>query len=245
MVTSPFGKFLRLVWAGFLDSVFPLTCYGCQKEGTLACQNCLSLVPEPESQTCPVCRVPFSQNGATCSGCRGKTSLDGLFVARPYRFRLVAELIHALKYRFLESVHEPLVDLLEESLAHHTLPLPDIIVPVPLHPRRLRYRGFNQAELIARTLAKRLTPGLSLPVDSASLRRIRFTKPQMKAESRQERRSNLTGAFAVDPLVAGPLVGASLWLIDDVATTGTTLEECAEVLKQAGAKKVWGVVIAR
>lgn len=239
------SKFFQLLWSKFLDSIFPLSCFGCRQEGVLACSNCLSLVPEPDSQTCPICRAPFSPNGATCPACRTATPLDGIFVARLYRFRLVAELIHTLKYRFLKRAHEPLVDLLESSLAHHSLPLPDLLIPVPLHPRRLRFRGFNQAELIAHTLAARLAPGLSIPVDTTSLRRIRFTKPQMKAETRTERRSNLTGAFAATPSVAGPLIGTSVWLIDDVATTGTTLEECALALKQAGVKKVWGVVVAR
>ncbi|TXH01806.1 MAG: ComF family protein [Candidatus Moraniibacteriota bacterium] len=245
MATSLFDKSLQLLWSTFLKSVYPLTCYGCHREGALACPHCLMLVPEPDSQTCPLCRAPFSPNGATCTACRSKTALDGVFVARPYRFRLVTELIHALKYRFLEPAHIPLVDLLETSLAHHSLPLPESIIPVPLHPRRLRFRGFNQAELIARTLAKRLTPGLPLPVDTTSLRRIRFTKPQMKTETREERQSNLTGAFAATATVAGPLVGRYVWLIDDVATTGTTLEACALALKQAGVKKVWGVVVAR
>lgn len=88
-------------------------------------------------------------------------------------------------------------------------------------------------------------PGLGVPLDTERLRRIRFTKPQMTTEGRPERLKNLTGAFAVAPEVAGPLVGKYIWLIDDVATTGTTLDECAKALKQAGTKKVWGIVIAR
>lgn len=235
----------RRLWTILLDLCFPLTCLGCGQEGTIACEHCLSLVPEPDTQVCPLCKTPFQPNGATCEKCRGKTQLDGLFVARLYRFRLVEKLIHTLKYRLIQSTVIPLIDLLEESLAHHSLPLPDLLIPVPLHPRRLRYRGFNQAELLTRELGKRLAPGLSIAVDTTSLKRIRFTKPQMKTESRGERLQNLGGAFAVAPTAAGPLVGKYVWLIDDVATTGTTLDECAKVLKQAGVKKVWGVVIAR
>lgn len=228
-----------------LDLIFPVTCLGCGQEGVLACPSCLTLVPEPDAQVCPLCKTPYQHNGATCAKCRGKTALDGLLVARPYRFRLVAELIYALKYRFLERAVPPLVDLLEESLAHHSLPLPDLIIPVPLHPRRLRFRGFNQAELLARELARRLAPGLGIPIDTTVLERIRFTKPQMQTETRAERLHNLAQAFAARPEVAGPVVGKYIWLIDDVATTGTTLDECARVLKAAGARQVWGVVIAR
>lgn len=245
MISSPWSVHAKQLRTLLLDLFFPVECLGCRQAGVLACQHCLDLVPLLDSQVCPWCKVPFQPHGQTCTKCRGKTSLDGLFVARPYRFRLVEQLIHTLKYRLLQTATLPLVDLIETSLAQHALPLPDLLIPVPLHPRRLRYRGFNQADLIAQELARRLMPGLSIPVDGTHLRRTRFTKPQMKTESRDERLRNLSGAFTLDPTVAGPLVGTYVWLIDDVATTGTTLDECARVLKAAGVKKVWGVVVAR
>lgn len=244
-MSSRFVTKLKCCTTWVLDLVFPITCLGCGREGSLACPHCLRRVPEPDYQVCPICKTPYQANGATCRQCRQRTALDGLFVARPYRFRLVEELIHALKYRWLQRAAHPLADLLEESLQHHSLPLPDALIPVPLHPRRLRYRGFNQAHLLAEALATRLTPGVSIPVRGELLERVRFTQPQMKTTSRQERVRNLEQAFAAKPEVAGALVGAYLWLIDDVATTGTTLNECARALKAAGAKKVWGVVIAR
>lgn len=245
MDQSRFISFFSHAWSKILDLVFPIECFGCGKESTLACPSCLALVPEPDSQHCPLCKTPFQQNGQTCNKCRGKTALDGLLVARPYRFRLVQQLLFAFKYRLLKAALIPLVDLLEESLGHHSLPLPDLLIPVPLHPRRLRFRGFNQAELIASELSQRLAPGLGISVDTQSLQRIRFTKPQMKTDSREERLHNLTDAFLIKPTTAGPLVGKYVWLIDDVTTTGTTLDECARMLKQAGVKKVWGVVVAR
>lgn len=238
------SRLIRL-WRTCLDLVFPITCLGCGKEGSLACRHCLSLIPEPDSQVCPECKIPFSPSGATCTRCRSQTALDGLFVARIYRFRFLQNLIHALKYQFLQKTVSPLALLIQESLAHHSLPLPDLIIPVPLHPRRLRWRGFNQAELLARELQKNLSPGLTIPLDTTSLKRIRLTQPQMKTDTREERLQNLTGAFRVHSEVAGPLIGKYIWLIDDVATTGTTLNECARALKLAGVKKVWGVVIAR
>ncbi|MGB3073148.1 MAG: hypothetical protein WBB68_02710 [Candidatus Moraniibacteriota bacterium] len=90
-----------------------------------------------------------------------------------------------------------------------------------------------------------LLPGTPVPVRSDLLQRIRFTKPQMKTDSKPERLANLTNAFAIPLETAGPVVGKYIWLIDDVATTATTLDECARALKAAGAKTVWGVVIAR
>jgi ComF family protein len=150
-----------------------------------------------------------------------------------------------LKYRFIETAADPLAALLAESLAHHPLPLPDLVVPVPLHSRRLRFRGFNQAEVLARTLMAKLLPGMPVPVRTDLLARIRFTKPQMKTDSKSERLANLSAAFTVPLEVAGPIVGKHIWLMDDIATTGTTLDECARSLKDAGAKTVWGIVIAR
>ncbi len=227
------------------DIFFPLRCFGCEREGALACTDCLTTVPENEYQECPVCRRPYQKNGATCRDCRKSTALDGLFIARPYRHRLVQKLIFALKYRFIKSAADPLAALLAESVAHHPLALPDLVIPVPLHPRRQRFRGFNQAEMLAEKLMARLLPGSPVPVRSDLLRRTRFTKPQMKTDSKPERLANLSHAFAAPLEVTGPLVGKSVWLIDDVATTGTTLDECARTLKSAGAKTVWGIVVGR
>lgn len=198
-------------------------------------------------QECPVCRKPYQKNGETCRACRKETALDGLFIAQSYQEYLIQKLLFALKYRFLEIAADPLAELLARAINRHPLPLPEIVIPVPLHPRRLRYRGFNQSELIAQKTLERLLPKnttLSL-LQTHLLERTRFTKPQMKTESKEERLANLSRAFTVQVTAAGPIVGSSIWLIDDVATTGTTLDECARVLKIAGAKSVWGIVVAR
>lgn len=225
--------------------LFPLRCFGCEIEGTLACPTCLAAIPEREYQECPICRRPYQKNGAVCHDCRKTTALDGLFIARTYRHRLLQKLIFALKYRFIAVAADPIATLLAESIAHHPFPLPDLVIPVPLHPRRLRFRGFNQAEVLAQKLMERLLPGSPIPLRSDLLRRTRFTKPQMKTDSKSERLANLSAAFALPLETAGPVVGKYIWLVDDIATTGTTLDECARTLKAAGAKTVWGVVVAR
>lgn len=247
MTESWFTSTLHHTFSILRDILFPLTCLGCDREKTLACPECLGKLPEKTFQECPVCRKPYQKNGAVCRQCRSQTTLDGLFIARPYQHHLIQKLVFALKYRFLEIAASPLASLLTEALNRHPIPLPDLVIPVPLHSRRLRYRGFNQSELIARKTLEQLLPknSLSSILRTDLLERVRFTKPQMKTESKTERIANLNHAFVVPTIVAGPLVGASIWLIDDVATTGSTLDECARVLKAAGAKSVWGVVVAR
>lgn len=228
-----------------VDILFPILCLGCRREGSFLCDTCFARLPEKEIQECPICRMPYSRSGAVCKLCQKKTALDGLLIAAPYKDQLIERLIHTLKYRFIEAIAEPLAQVLTRALEHHPLPLPDVIIPVPLHPKRLRYRGFNQSLLIAEALARHLTPGLPLPIENRLMLRHRFTKPQMSTMSRQERIENLRGAFALSPSPSLNLTGKNIWLIDDVATTGTTLEECSQVLKQAGARSVWALVIAR
>lgn len=115
--------------------------------------------------------------------------------------------------------------------------LPDIIVPVPLHAKRLRQRGFNQSLELARPLARRL----KRPLAPTALRRTRATTPQFQLEF-AERPGNIRGAFAPDP---AQVANASVLLVDDIMTTGATLEECCQVLRQAGARDVSVLVLAR
>jgi ComF family protein len=172
-------------------------------------------------------------------------ALDGLFVASYYQNSILPHAIHTLKYRFIPDLALPLGTFLTETLEKSALPLPDALIPVPLHRRRLRFRGFNQSALLAEVVSQTLAPGLEIPLLATTLLRTRFTKPQMKTDSREERLTNLKNAFALAPGTEVAIAGKTLWLIDDVATTGTTLTECATVLKQHGARFVFGIVLAR
>ena len=231
-----------------LDTLFPVRCLGCGERKEWLCEKCLSHIPLRTTQLCPACLTQITPTGEVCFVCysgKAKRSLDGLFVAAHYKTKLLSQAIHTYKYRFVSAVAEPLSKLLLQALHHGELPLPDLIVPVPLHSKRLRYRGFNQAALPARILSADLVPTLTLPLLEGALLRTRFTLPQMKTENKKERLANLRDAFAVDPQMKSEIKGRSIWLIDDVATTGTTLELCARVLKKAGAKSVFGIVLAR
>ena len=145
------------------------------------------------------------------------------------------EIIHAFKYDGRRSLAEPLAEMMRATTTH-LLSGADFVVPVPLHPWRRLRRGFNQADDLARHLA--------VPVCRA-LWRTRATQPQKDLNPAQRRR-NVRGAFRLSPLVrTSHLDGARLVLVDDVRTTGATLEACARVLKNAGAREVSAVTVAR
>lgn len=141
-----------------------------------------------------------------------------------------------MKYGNLRAIAAPLASLIAEYVESSLLDA-DVLVPVPLHPRRLRERGYNQSALLANGLAKLI----GLPVDETSLRRVKFVLPQARTGSVEERRTNVAGVFAC----TGGVKGKRVVLIDDVSTSGATLNSCASALKSAGASAVWGLTLAR
>lgn len=144
--------------------------------------------------------------------------------------------IHELKYRNLRALAAPLAKLLRDYLI--TNPVPgEALVPVPLHRKRLRERGYNQSVLLARELGK-LT---GLPVVDDCLVRQQHTTPQARTASASERQGNVAGAFTCRD---GRLRDKQVLLIDDVATSGATLNACAGAVKSAGAASAWGLVMA-
>ncbi len=145
-------------------------------------------------------------------------------------------LVHSLKYANFRAVAPDMARLLADFLGAHEVP-GEVIAPVPLHPRRERRRGYNQSELLARTVGRRA----GLPVRPGIVRRVRNTLPQVSIENYEERRSNIEGSFACPT----GLSGESVLLIDDVVTTGSTMSACAAALKEAGAGSVWGLAFAR
>ena len=232
-----------------LDILFPIQCLGCKTAHTWLCDTCLLSIPVHSSHLCPQCKQSNTPYGQVCFSCIKTSSLDGILVASSYKQPLLAKAIHHFKYRFIPNLHIPLSKLLLHSIQHTEIPLPDMICPVPLHPLRLRWRGFNQSELLAQELSSALTPHLFIPIIHQLIRH-RFTAPQMSIRDARERNLNLQDAFAWERpheknAVSTSLANTYIWLVDDVATTGATLNECARILKQNGAKKVFGIVLAR
>ena len=226
-----------------LDTLFPIKCVGCQTEGAWICGSCLARIKIQTEHVCGVCEKVLTPDGRTCLACKKKSALDGLIPATSYGQPGVASAVHLFKYRFIRDLHISLGDLLIRQLMKTDMPLPELILPVPLHPRRLRWRGFNQSALLAEHVAKNLLPLSEVPLAENVLIRNRYTSPQMEIKDYHSRQQNLAGAFSVTNPPA--VQNKTILLIDDVATTGSTIFECAKALKAAGAREVYAAVIAR
>lgn len=185
---------------------------------------------------CPKCGRPQA-SGILCANCRERqTEIDG--IRSPFRFDgVMRQAIHQLKYRNLKAISPCLAELLADYLKSNPLP-GEALIPVPLHPKRLRERGYNQSRLLAWELGK-LT---NIPVIEDCLIRVKEAKPQVKAANLEERHRNVTDAFTCHN---GKVSGKEIILVDDVCTSGATLESCAEALKSKGAVSIWGLTLAR
>lgn len=218
------------------DFFFPQFCVGCGLEGDILCVSCLGKLERVSPPFCDRCGLPQTGPGP-CRDCSGPDlCIDG--IRSPLLFKkLTREIIHQFKYNNLRTLAPLLAGLLNTSLAVYGLTA-DALVPVPLHSARLRERGYNQALLLANELEK-----LShIPVCSDVLRRTTNTLPQAKTSSSLERRRNMQGSFVCK---YGKLKDKQVLLIDDVSTSGATLDACAFSLKQAGVATVWGLTVAR
>jgi ComF family protein len=229
----------KLFWEkGFLDLIFPMRCVDCGKEGSFVCYDCAQKIENIETMTCAFCGK-ISKSGQFCSGCKTKwgMELSGLIVAARYDAGPTKEMIHHLKYSGFTELAASLSEIVYQSLRKN-MPKGDFVaVPVPLHKNREAIRGFNQSELIVRDLSKKLHLH-----GGCAISRVKDTETQVNL-NRELRQQNLKGAFTCSDSTL--VKGKNILLIDDVATTLTTLNECAKVLKDAGAKKIWGVVVAR
>ena len=208
-----------------LEIIFPKFCFNCQKEGSYLCQDCQSIL----------------EVSKTHEAYRGQNIKD-LYFALPYRSSLVKNLIRKFKYQpFVKELAKSLSFLIIEHF-HLLDNKPDfknfIIIPVPLEKIKLKWRGFNQAEEIAGELAD----SLGLPFFNNVLAKTKPTQPQTELTGKK-RKENIKGVFSVKN--EGLAKNKKILLVDDVFTTGATMEEAARTLKSAGAKEVIGIVIAR
>lgn len=230
-----------------LDFFLPPKCPFCGRrpdspEPEGPCSACLSRLKFLRSPRCPCCGVAFpspSDSDHLCAEC--------LTEERPFRRAravcayegLIIEVLSKLKYGGLTRLAKPLGKLLADYQdPEFSLSESDLVVPVPLHPARLRERGFNQSVLLARQVSRRC----SIPINFTALHRTRQTQPQTQL-SGAERRKNVRGAFEVRK--TKEVEGKRILLIDDVFTTGATSQECASALREAGASEVHVLTLAR
>jgi len=197
-----------------------------------ACQENIEFIQPP---SCPLCGQS-TRTGQLCRSCRSRPlQIDGIR-AVGYLEGGLRTAIHRFKYSNLRALAAPLANLAIKYL-NQCCPPVEALVPVPLHAGRLRERGYNQAALLARQMGE----AIGVPVVEGALLRVKSTAPQVGL-SADQRRKNVEGAFQC---TGTGFEGKSVLLVDDVCTTGATLEACSIALRQAGAKKVWALVLAR
>lgn len=207
-----------------LDYIFPKTCAGCGEWGEYLCADCLNQIKEKKQQI----YIPK------------KHYLEGLTVVFEYK-GILKKIIKNLKYKFLYDLEKILVELCLSSLGENSdfvsfSRKKPILIPIPLHPARLRWRGFNQSE----RLGKQIAQGLGIPINNQLLKKVKPTKAQSNLD-KKTRWENVKGAFAINGVC---LKNSKYLLFDDIWTTGATMSQGAKIIKRAGAKKVWGLTLA-
>jgi ComF family protein len=237
MVTDPVSPKSTSFWTNkFIELLFPTACAACGKLGPMICSQCRSRFSEIEGPGCLRCGRPSTNIVVTCFSCREKGyNLEKSRACFKYSEPLESVIRH-YKYDGLHALAKPLGNLMAQKWPDWSQ-TPDMIVPIPLHVRRLRSRGFNQAQL----LANQLGPSFGIEVNDHVLRRKRRTRPQVDL-SPSERKKNVQQAFSAEQ---GAVKGKNILLIDDVFTTGATMISAAGALLEAGAKTVSAYCLAR
>ncbi len=236
-----------------LDILFPPLCLNCQKhlETRIAtnanintnsreyknylCDNCYSLIKLNNTLFCPVCRARLADNKRICH----YDSQYLLAAAGNYDDPVLQNLIHYFKYKSFKNLSLILGEIAAKYIENCKLKIENfVVVPIPLHPRRQRERGFNQAKLLAEITAK----NSNLELEDC-LKRIKNTKPQSQLKDSEKRRSNVFNCFSI----TSPdfVKGKNIILVDDVFTSGATMNEAVKILKQNGAKRIIALVVAK
>lgn len=225
----------------FLDLLFPMKCAGCAQAGEALCRDCREKIKYKQC-FCAFCGTKDIDYGA-CRKCVDFYDISStkIYWTVHYKNPSVKKLIKDLKYRSASSVVDVLGKLLTAKIKNIAPSLDNnmsVIIPVPLHKRKIRERGFNQSELLAKYLADKI----NLPIEKNILIKIKNTSSQVIASSRRERLNNLKGSFDIRD--AGKIKNKTVILVDDVITTGATIIEASRTLKKAGCKNIIAVVVA-
>ena len=232
-----------------LDVLFPPVCLGCfknleekteekSKEAQCLCDDCLKLIVINSAFSCPICGARLADNKLLCNHSR-EIPRYILGAATKYDNPVVNNLIHYFKYENFQNLASLLSELIFEFLGRTGLAVSGfILIPIPLHSSRERQRGYNQSKLLAEILSDKLRINL---VDG--LKRTKRTKPQAQARKSYDREKNVKDCFEV--INEDRIKDRNILLVDDVFTSGATINEAVKVLKNAGARKIIALVIAK
>jgi competence protein ComFC len=228
-----------------VELFYPSNCVGCgsgQAAGIFLCDECRASTPRIIPPFCYCCSRPFEgaiDGQFSCPNCEDRALAFHCVVSKYQAKGVLRDLIHRFKYGGQYYLRRLLSEILLEAMRDERIAATpvDALVPVPLHPVRRRERGFNQAEALAKAVAKET----AIPVLDCIERRS-YTQTQTRFD-RSERMRNLRNAFALRE--SSVVLGKKLLLLDDVLTTGSTLHECALVLRKAGAESVRAITVVR
>lgn len=227
----------------FLKEIFlPKFCYQCYRPGAYLCLNCFNKLSLVKTDFCPYCKKP-SPFGITHFYCQKKWGIDGLKSIFFYN-DLFKKMIKDIKYRFAKEVLVEILNFLpqskiEEFFIWRKLISSALIIAVPLHPLREKWRGFNQAEIIASYFSALL----GFPFEKELVIRIKKTKPQAETKDQKERVQNIAGAFSLKKRFKN-LKNKKIIIVDDIWTTGATIREITKLLKKNNAEKVYAITLA-
>ena len=223
------------------DILFPKRCIRCARVGAYICKRCIIQVQFAKA-ICPQCKRP-SIDGFVHQSCTRPQGLDGVINLWEYK-RVVKATIVALKFQYVSDVADELSDHFVKliTLADKPIPQKALIVPIPLHCKREKWRGFNQSALLGKQIAKKLQWSYVGDI----LVRKHNTKAQTEVKVKEKRKKNILGAFEFNSKYKEELKrhDKTIFVFDDVWTTGATLREAGKVLKRNGAKVVWGMTVA-
>jgi competence protein ComFC len=224
-----------------LDLLFPKKCVNCRAFGSYICSNCFARISFDVETICVVCNNA-AIDGITHPNCKKRDSLDGVLSSVTYN-SVMKKALYAYKYApFIKQIEGSLIELfyegvIQKELFHQLIVKNALLVPIPLHPDKLKSRGYNQSEMLAEGLGQKTNIKIK-----HLLYRQKKTHSQFSL-SREERKQNIEDAFGIktDVILTPDM---TILLIDDIVTTGATLLEAAKVLKKQGVKEVWGVTLA-
>lgn len=221
-------------WSG-LDWLFPPVCGGCGKPGVRWCEQCQQKLERIDGMVCPRCGDP-STDGAVCADCNSNPPEYEILLSAAIFDGPLRAALHRLKYERDAGLGEPLSKHLIELYNQLKWDI-DLVIPTPLSARRARERGYNQSSMLARPFAY----AVQKLYQPSAIRRIRETRSQVGLTA-SERRQNVASSFTAQTEI---VQGKTVLVIDDVMTTGSTINACAQALRKAGASGVYGLTLAR